>query len=274
MTDATRKICLLMVCMLALQARAADEKKSDFTTTVVRAAIGVLPKELQSKIAPSTNQIISSAHPKAVASKTEDKAEELYYYVSEKKGKSVEAFTEEFRQARKLLAEKAEISSLAPTFGRLAFVVISLSQPYHSDEAAYKSSQHTEFEKELNANASAFRVTAEGNQTISDPSEFASTIAKKASEYLKKLSAADGASITEISSSVFNLAVNSLASTWWTLLTQEQVTTKNGYVGNKRSLKFHLPTCKMLPAERNRVYFETREQAIKEGYVPCKICKP
>jgi beta-lactamase superfamily II metal-dependent hydrolase len=47
-----------------------------------------------------------------------------------------------------------------------------------------------------------------------------------------------------------------------------------GYIGNKNSKKFHLPSCSTLPAEQNRVYFKTREEAVKAGYVPCKKCNP
>ena len=46
------------------------------------------------------------------------------------------------------------------------------------------------------------------------------------------------------------------------------------YIGNKNSKKFHLPTCHTLPIEKNRVYFETREEAVATGYEPCKNCKP
>lgn len=45
-----------------------------------------------------------------------------------------------------------------------------------------------------------------------------------------------------------------------------------GYIGNKNSKKFHLPSCSSLPAVHNRVEFETRDDAIKAGYVPCKSC--
>ncbi len=47
-----------------------------------------------------------------------------------------------------------------------------------------------------------------------------------------------------------------------------------GYIGNKNSKKFHLPDCKSLPLEKNRVYFKSRKEAINEGYDPCKICNP
>lgn len=48
------------------------------------------------------------------------------------------------------------------------------------------------------------------------------------------------------------------------------------YVGNANSKKFHYADChfvnKMNPA--NRVDFNTREEAINAGYIPCKRCQP
>lgn len=44
------------------------------------------------------------------------------------------------------------------------------------------------------------------------------------------------------------------------------------YIGNKNSLKFHQKNCVNLPLENNRVYFDTREQAIAGGYIPCENC--
>lgn len=46
------------------------------------------------------------------------------------------------------------------------------------------------------------------------------------------------------------------------------------YIGNKNSKKFHLPTCKNLPAEKNRVYLSSRSEAIQKGYDPCGNCDP
>ncbi|MCL1833925.1 MAG: hypothetical protein FWG49_05415, partial [Leptospirales bacterium] len=46
------------------------------------------------------------------------------------------------------------------------------------------------------------------------------------------------------------------------------------YIGNTNSRKFHRPSCSGLPAEKNRVMFETREAAAGAGYEPCGICKP
>ena len=44
------------------------------------------------------------------------------------------------------------------------------------------------------------------------------------------------------------------------------------YIGNKNSLKFHSPDCSSLPAEKNRVEFDSYEAAIEAGYTPCGSC--
>lgn len=48
------------------------------------------------------------------------------------------------------------------------------------------------------------------------------------------------------------------------------------YMGNRNSKKFHKVTCDSAARtkESNRVYFNTREEAIAAGYVPCKNCNP
>lgn len=46
------------------------------------------------------------------------------------------------------------------------------------------------------------------------------------------------------------------------------------YIGNKNSKIFHKSTCSSLPAEKNRVYFDSVEEAINAGYRACKRCKP
>ncbi len=50
----------------------------------------------------------------------------------------------------------------------------------------------------------------------------------------------------------------------------------SAYIGNSNSGKFHYADCptvaKMNPA--NKVFLNTREEAIGAGYIPCKRCKP
>jgi hypothetical protein len=46
--------------------------------------------------------------------------------------------------------------------------------------------------------------------------------------------------------------------------------------GSKNSNKYHYPTCKWAQKinSSNLVKFNSPEEAIKAGYVPCKVCKP
>ena len=49
---------------------------------------------------------------------------------------------------------------------------------------------------------------------------------------------------------------------------------ENLYVGNINSKVFHLDTCRSLPREDNRVYFESREEALDKDFKQCGICNP
>lgn len=46
------------------------------------------------------------------------------------------------------------------------------------------------------------------------------------------------------------------------------------FIGNLNSQVFHLPQCSSLPAEKNRVWFDARNQAIDAGYRACPRCNP
>jgi hypothetical protein len=48
------------------------------------------------------------------------------------------------------------------------------------------------------------------------------------------------------------------------------------YVGSKNSNKYHFPDCKWAKkiSPKNLVTFKTAQEAVKAGYVPCKVCKP
>ncbi len=45
-------------------------------------------------------------------------------------------------------------------------------------------------------------------------------------------------------------------------------------IGNINSRIFHRPSCDSLPAEHNRILFDSREEAVQYGYTPCKRCAP
>lgn len=43
-------------------------------------------------------------------------------------------------------------------------------------------------------------------------------------------------------------------------------------IGNKKTKKYHEPSCRSLPAEKNQVFFESADEAESKGYVHCKNC--
>jgi len=49
--------------------------------------------------------------------------------------------------------------------------------------------------------------------------------------------------------------------------------TEGEFIGNKKSKVFHLPSCGSLPAEQNRTFFTSRNDAINAGFKPCSNCK-
>lgn len=44
------------------------------------------------------------------------------------------------------------------------------------------------------------------------------------------------------------------------------------FIGNRRTHLLHAPHCRWLPAEANRVAFESRDAATREGYTPHREC--
>ena len=48
------------------------------------------------------------------------------------------------------------------------------------------------------------------------------------------------------------------------------------YVGNSKSKKFHYADCRWAGkiSPRNIVHFSSRDEAVNQGYVPCKVCQP
>ena len=59
--------------------------------------------------------------------------------------------------------------------------------------------------------------------------------------------------------------------------TASTTTGNTSYILNKNTKKFHYPKCSSVSdmKEKNKIYFSgTREEAIAQGYVPCKRCNP
>jgi len=56
--------------------------------------------------------------------------------------------------------------------------------------------------------------------------------------------------------------------------TYTAVAVQSRFVGNRNSQIFHTLTCNSLPNPQNRVYFPTREDAIRAGHRACQRCRP
>ena len=57
---------------------------------------------------------------------------------------------------------------------------------------------------------------------------------------------------------------------------ETQASTAGAYIGNKNTKKFHRSDCSSVTQmkDSNKVPFDTREEAINQGYEPCKVCNP
>ena len=60
------------------------------------------------------------------------------------------------------------------------------------------------------------------------------------------------------------------------LLSVPAISLAADYVGNAHSMKFHYSDCRWAKkiSAANRVEFESRDEAVEGGYVPCKVCNP
>ncbi len=50
----------------------------------------------------------------------------------------------------------------------------------------------------------------------------------------------------------------------------------SSYIGNARTYKFHYSSCRYVGQmnDGNKVYFDSRDEAVNAGYVACKVCRP
>ena len=55
---------------------------------------------------------------------------------------------------------------------------------------------------------------------------------------------------------------------------KERVIAQTVYHGNVKSKVFHRPGCRYYDCKNCVVSFKSRDQALRAGYRPCKICKP
>lgn len=66
---------------------------------------------------------------------------------------------------------------------------------------------------------------------------------------------------------------NSLSASFPAQTNQENSTTET-YIGNKKSNVYHLPSCPSLPKESNRIYYHCLDEVRAKNLTPCSVCKP
>ncbi len=82
------------------------------------------------------------------------------------------------------------------------------------------------------------------------------------------------ASVPSYSSSGSNSNSNSSSSSNYN--SGSSSTSSQTYIGNKNTKKFHYPWCHSVDQmkDKNKVTLHSRDEAIRNGYVPCKNCNP
>ncbi|MHB1001745.1 MAG: hypothetical protein ACYC27_21100 [Armatimonadota bacterium] len=265
-------ILLLSVCGIAVSEETTPAP--GFNKAVISKTISLMPDELKAKLLPLEKDIIVGLSPQPVAGKL---PAEPVYFVRKSIGTGPKNLTDQFKAVDKKIKERASDAVIAQNLGKLARYIIALSQPFHTDEVAFSSSAHADFEKKLDETGATFNTVSDGFQRVDNPLQFGIGLAKRSNDLFVKLST--DASST-VPSDVFSLAVNSILDCWTTLLNkpvtnqQSQSAGSAGYIGNTNSMKFHRTTCRFLPSEKNRVLLSSREEALNRRYVPCKVCKP
>lgn len=111
-------------------------------------------------------------------------------------------------------------------------------------------------------------LTAE-NDTLSAENE-----SLKAENQTLTAAASTAASTSSASSSSAAASADTSAADTAAASETNDTAAEYSYIGNRNSYKFHRPSCSYLPAEHNRVYYQTREEAVNDGMVPCKRCDP
>lgn len=55
-----------------------------------------------------------------------------------------------------------------------------------------------------------------------------------------------------------------------------EIPLESTYVANSNTGKFHYSYCRYvgMMSPSHKVFYDSREEAIDDGYIPCKVCKP
>ena len=275
-----------LICLFAVSCHAEESTKAtSLEESVMLNAIGLMPAKQKDKLTAVKNEILAAAIPVPSA---DGKTDEIYYFIDTKTGSGPLIMADQFIIALKGVGDGLSYTELSPALGKILACVTALSQPYHTSETLFKDPTHAEFEKGLAASAPSIKAKLDKYEKVPGTSDYAVKIAQKAHDLLQDPGAKDKEALNK---AVYALAVNGVTDYWWTLLVPnnsnkstisgissepkpEGPVNSERFIGNKKSHKFHLAKCRFLPSEGNRIYFKSRDEAISQGYTPCKVCKP
>jgi beta-lactamase superfamily II metal-dependent hydrolase len=144
---------------------------------------------------------------------------------------------------------------------------------------SHHGSAHSTTESFLSAVSPSYAVVSVGKNSYGHPS---STVLNRLKSHGVKLFRTDVNGTIIVKNDGKTLTFNCKPTANWSNgdstknSTNKPLTSPTGakYIGNIRTMKFHLLTCSGLPLEKNRIYFKTRQDAINNGYSPCGRCHP
>lgn len=269
-------ILLLFTLTVSSIVSAQDtEKKADINELIIRKTVKILPDEYKSILMPFINDIIKGSK---VSEDELKKNPDPYYFINKNIGNAPRAIYDQYKLTFNNIKNKKNDSIIAGSLGKLARYIIAINQPYHTDQDGYTSSEHAEFEKNLTDAAEKIETKYDGFNKITTPTKYAVELASKGNKLFSNIGKSEP---NDIYKAFVNNSANSVADIWMTLLSPSKpqvVVLPNAnagfYIGNKNSMKYHLPTCRFLPSQKNRVSLASKQEAASKGYSPCKICKP
>ena len=143
------KICCIFVVLLIfslIKISVSEEiaPNKPFAYAVISSAINMLPDNIKTYITPYESDIIDGAVIKQTNAKVNPEA---VYYVNKRIGSGPKMLADQFKLVSSSIRSKTADKSIFTDMGRLTAYVISLSQPYHTDDAAYQSAAHKTFEQ-------------------------------------------------------------------------------------------------------------------------------
>lgn len=119
-------------------------------------------------------------------------------------------------------------------------------------------------------------LTPDQNTSVDHVSSYSSNVSSDSLNDVKNISSESVNSSHGSSGSLSSTSHSNSRSSDSSSSFSSSSSSSSNYVGNANTKKFHSPSCSQgnRIKDSNKVYFSSRDEAISNGYVPCKICNP